>query len=53
MGPRAHTGCSIRMGDNRMVDLGTVAYNRDGSQTRKRHLDMSLNDTSDAGADGV
>jgi len=45
--------CSLGMGDNRMVDLETVAQNQDGAQTRKRCLDMSLNIAPDAGADGV
>lgn len=36
----AHMSCSLGMGDNRMVNLETLAQNQDGAQTRKRCLDV-------------
>lgn len=53
MGCRAHPHCSVVMGETWAADSGTVTRNRHGVQTRERCLDMSLNDASDAGVDGV
>lgn len=39
------------MDDNCIAEPGTVTENQAGVQTRKSHLHMSMNDTSDAGAD--
>lgn len=52
MGSGARTGSSVVMGDNCMADSGTVIQNKPGVQTNS-HLDMSVNDASDAGADLV